>query len=435
MKTDRFGLSVSTVQQSVIDALDHFSTQLLQNGTQAGDILEAAKTHPENVLLNCHSGILFLYTHDDMDSAKAVPFLQTAEKGLKDCHEREQLHYQAAKAWYAKDHEAALSLYEKITTLWPRDCVAAKFAEWLLYCMGQACYADRFLRITSCMYPHNLQEPGFLATHSFALELNHQLDESIGIAEDALALEPITPWAQHTIAHTLMAKSEIQRGIQLMEAYQPTWKNVLPPLVGHLTWHLDLFYLANLDEKNVLQHFSPGIWGNMPELSLEQIDAIALLWRMEMADMTQDDLLKKVTAKLGPHVYQQYIGFDTAHYVYALARAGETQAAQQVIHKAIEYAHTRPEAAQKLWLSICVPLFQGIFAYAQGHYQAAYNLLVPILPVLAQVGGSDAQIEIFYQTAAISLLRAGRKDQGLAVMQQYFPYYLPTKLGNRWSNI
>lgn len=75
MKTDRFELQVSTDKQSVIDALNHFSTQLLQNGQGAGEILDAVKIDPDDLLLNCHSGILFLYTHDDADTVSGMDFL------------------------------------------------------------------------------------------------------------------------------------------------------------------------------------------------------------------------------------------------------------------------------------------------------------------------------------------------------------------------
>jgi tetratricopeptide (TPR) repeat protein len=434
MKTDSFGLPVSTDKQVVIDALDHFATQLLLNGTSAGKVIDAVKAHPDSLLLNCHSGILFLYTHDDADSAKTLPYLKAAEKSLNNSNHREKLHYQAACAWYAKDHDAAIAIYEKITQQWPRDCVAAKFAEWLFYCAGQPYYADRFLQMTTPMYAHNKNEPGFLAIHSFALELTQHYDQSLGIAEDALTLEPITPWAHHTVAHALMAKSDISRGIKMLETYKPTWEKILPPLAGHLNWHLTLFYLANLDEKNILTRFSPDVWGHMPEVSLEQIDAVSLLWRMEMADMPHDDLLNKVTEKLGPHVYQHYIGFDTAHYVYALSRMGNIEATEKIIREAIDYAHTLQPSYKNIWLNICVPLFKGTYAFAQKHYKEACTHLTPILPLIAAVGGSDAQIELFYQTAAISLLRAGQKDKAQAVIKQYLPYYIPTKLGEKWSN-
>ncbi|HLF66894.1 MAG TPA: tetratricopeptide repeat protein, partial [Gammaproteobacteria bacterium] len=209
-------------------------------------------------------------------------------------------------------------------------------------------------------------------------------------------------------------------------------KKILPPLAGHLTWHLALFYLAQLDEQKVLAQFSPGIWGGMPELSLEQIDAIALLWRMELADMPQDHLLKQVTEKLGQHVYQQYIGFDTAHYVYALARMGHTESVQKIITAAQAFAQHSAPAYQELWLNSGVPLFKGISAFAQGHYKEANLHFAMILPIMAQVGGSDAQIEVFYQTAMVSLLRAGEKDKAHVLLKQYLPYYVPTKIGQRW---
>ncbi len=422
---DYFGLEASTGNTTVIDAINHFSQALLMSGSDGAKVFDAAKENPESILLNCFAAALFLYCHDDKDHSHSVDYLKKAKSLIPSSNERERLYYKAVQAWYDRDHETALDTFELITQKWPRDCVAAKFAEWLFYCLGQKYHAKRFLNMTTPMYELNKNEPGFLATHSFALELNGHYAQSLEMAEQALSLEKVTPWAHHTIGHALLLSSKIDQGIAKLESFKPLWKGTLPPLCGHNTWHLSLFYLANRNEDKCLELFSPGIWGGAPGLSLEQIDAISLLWRMEMAGFSQDKLLENVAKELGEHVYQQYIPFDNAHYVYALAKTGHHQAVQ----KAIDSIKTHK---QPLWKNIALPMMQGIAAFAQEDYKMANHYFEPLTQDVLQMGGSDAQDELFLQTMMISLLRAGEKQKAAQFMQKHFPYYEKTVLGEYW---
>lgn len=433
MQQDRFGLSVSTNDARIIDAINHFSEQLLMSGSEGGKVCDAANAHPENVLLNCYATAIFLYAHDESDQIKAKSFLDAAKQALSNADAREKQHYDAVRTWYERGHLTAIEIYNNITREYPRDCVAAKFAEWLYYCMGQKFNAPHFLSMTEAMFPHNKSEPGFLATHSFALELSGRYDEAQKIAEKALAIEKITPWAHHTIAHVLLLKGNTDEGISKLESYQPLWKNTLPPLIGHNTWHLALFYLNNLNKEKCVALFSDDIWGSMPALSLEQLDAISLLWRMEMAGMPQDTLLKDVAAQLGEHVYQQFIPFDNAHYMYALARTGNTEAVEKSMTQIQSYAAKQTGAQHKLWHEIALPLVKGIAAYAQEDYSTANKHFDGLMPDVLKIGGSDAQDDLFLQAMMVSLLRSGQKEKAMQFMRANLSYYQGTALGKCWG--
>ena len=184
IKTAR-GLAVSTHSSDVINSIDHFSEQMLRAGLFAADILEAAPLHPDNVLIQTYSAAFYLYSQEHQTNVNAVPYLLQAEQHLKSANLREQLIYQAVRAWQRLDYEGALSILSSVVHLFPNDILALKFAEWLFYCKGQFYQGKRYLALCEQSAPRNQHDPHFLAMNSFALELCQHFDQAIIMAKKA----------------------------------------------------------------------------------------------------------------------------------------------------------------------------------------------------------------------------------------------------------
>lgn len=433
MKQDLYQLPVSTDSTQVIEALNHFHTQLLMSGKEGGKVLDAVKAHPESCLLNCYAAALLLYAQDSALDAKALKLLNHAETLLREVSERERLIFHAIKAWYRVDYELGLSLFIDITTQWPSDCTSGKMAEWLYYCTGQVYNAKPFLAMCETMYPHCKSNPGFLATHSFALELSGRYEEALDMALAALDLNPVTPWAHHTIGHVTLNTSKIDEGIALYKQYAPTWEFILPPLRGHLYWHYALYPIAKRDESAANVYYAGGMWGTSPDTVLEQIDSISYLWRMDMAGMPQDKKLLELVGHAGYHPFEFHHPFSNAHYMYALSRSGNHAGVEQMLAKAKQHIALATGNEQRLWKTVALPLLEGCAAFGKGEYGAAVTRLTPIMGSVTQVGGSDAQDELFYQAYLVSLLRSGQAKSAQKVLKGKLAHYIPTALGEYWQ--
>jgi hypothetical protein len=55
-----------------------------------------------------------------------------------------------------------------------------------------------------------------------------------------------------------------------------------------------------------------------------------------------------------------------------------------------------------------VPAAEGMLAHARGNHEGAVRALVPVLPRMAEIGGSHAQRDFFEQIADDALHRSGR---------------------------
>jgi hypothetical protein len=107
-----------------------------------------------------------------------------------------------------------------------------------------------------------------------------------------------------------------------MEAFLPLLATCGRPIHSHDAWHLALLHLEELDVTAAMRVFHAHIWGITPDFVVEQLDAIALLWRIEMAGTAMDGQWPSIADHVAGRATETFMPFMNAHYVYALARAG-----------------------------------------------------------------------------------------------------------------
>ncbi|WP_454782038.1 tetratricopeptide repeat protein [Legionella sp. WA2022007384] len=431
METNR-GLSVTTQSVQVIESINHFHQQVLGAGKEPHFILDAVKNNPDNLLLQVYTAAFYLYGQTDPATALAKKHLEHAEKLLSSVNLREQLSYQAVKAWMNLEYETAITILTALTALYPRDTLAAKFAEWLFYCSGQAYNGHHYLKFCERIAAHNQDESHFLAMHSFAAELSGHLSDAQRFAEQALILQPLTPWAHHTLAHIYLNTKNSSKGIAALETFRGSWEQISTLLRGHNSWHLALFYLT-LRQADKVMDLYPVIFGTSPEIITEQIDAISLLWRLDMAGLPQFDQFNIVANYLDDNPFTHYTGFNTVHYVYCLARLGKEDAVHKSLVSIENYAKTLPQGYnQSLWLSVILPLSKGIHAFVNNDFQLAYDCMTPCISRRTEIGGSDAQSEIIAQTYLLCLLHNKKNKAAKEFFNFHLAHYKGTPLAEFW---
>ncbi|MGQ3891210.1 tetratricopeptide repeat protein [Legionella sp. CNM-4043-24] len=427
------GLLVSTSSFDAIERINAFQHQILSAGARAEEILAAAAQHPDCLLIQTYAGAFYLFAQEDQASQTAQTYLLQAEKNLLKANEREKLSFQAINAWFRKDFECAATLFSAIAMLYPRDTLALKLAEWMFYCCGQAFNARRYLHLCESVAHENQGDPWFLSCYSFALELSGKYSEAKAVAEKAMSIETVTPWAQHSMAHIYLMTGQRENGLRFMHQVRPSWKDIMPLMRGHNAWHLALFYLAGRDEQSVLDLYRSDVWGNMPDTILEQVDAISMLWRMDLAGLAQDTLFKDVAARIARHPMDCFTGFNAVHFIYCLARAGDGSTLQQALTHIEAFALSlTPGQFRKLWLEVIIPFCNALVAFVHKDYVHAHQLLQPIIADCFQLGGSDAQCELFLQTYLICLIACNKQKEARLFFERHLSHYKNSELENYW---
>ncbi len=406
-----------------VAAIEEFEVNLLGLTPHVGRIFDHAKNFAQTPLIQAYAALAMLYAQSQAGMLGAAGYLLTARRSLYGASTREVIFIEALEHFQRNEFNAALEKLERLTVDNPRDLVSAKVCEFLYYTNGQHYNGERFLWHMMRLRKANGAHPGFLSMLSFAFELSGRYDEARATAEQSLAQEPGQPWAHHTLAHVLIRTGQVEEGVREMERFAPFWSGCDRGIHAHNAWHWALFYLEQTDwtkAERVLRH---DIWGLNPESVGEQIDAIALLWRMDMAGQLVDDVWDEVVKLSAPHAGECLIPFLEGQFTYALARSGQQEAANDAVSRARVRAEQNNVEAREIWRPVGADFVDACACWGRGDAARAVELIEPIVDRLPMVGGSDAQDDLFRLAHFNALAESGRK----ADARRYFDLIVPAK--------
>ena len=409
---DARGLDVTTDDATAVAAADDFAARLLRLDQGVEAILDAAKRWPDTPIVQLYAATFWLYGQTD-------GALETAAVHLRACdalsmNTRERALHRALALWHGNDNLRAVEAMEAITTGWPSDLLTAKIAEFLYYVLGQQYMGPRFRAHMRRLEGAHAEDPDFLAMTAFASELCSDYAAAEAVAERALAIEPRNPWAQHALSHVLIRQGRVAEGLARLESFLPLLATCGRPIHCHDAWHLALLHLEQLDVAAAMRVFRTHIWGITPDFVVEQLDAIALLWRIEMAAGPMDAQWPSIAEHIATRAIETFMPFMNSHYVYALARAGRADVVEAALAGVRARSTADDEEAKRVWAPVGRAVIEGAAAFGAGDRALAAAWLDPVMPMMTSIGGSDAQDDLFRQTYLRSLQAAGRHVEAAA---------------------
>lgn len=419
------GLILTAESPQAAAIVDAFEQHLLGLTPELDTIPAAAALYPETAMVQACAATYFLYGQDAASFAQADTFLNRAEALVQEHGtEREARFIRALRLIYGGLFLDALELLEEQTRHFPRDLLAAKVAEFLYYFLGQQYNGHRFRSHMERLEKGNSGSAGYWSMRSFATELCGDFHLAQEEAERSLAIDPRQPWAHHTLAHILSRQGNAAQGIAEMEARLPIWRQCNRGIHSHNAWHLGLLYLDDLEFARIDKLIDSDLWGIAPDTVFEQLDTIALLWRLDLVGKARDDLWPEVAEKVVPHSGECLTPFIEGHYAYALARGGQPEAAERATRHAAARAELDDALGREVWAAVGAPFVQACAEFGAGQTAVGANRLEPLLHELPKVGGSDAQDDLFRQATIAGLRDAGRTQDAHAVYDRSY--------GHKW---
>jgi hypothetical protein len=410
MQRDYLGNPVTGDQDATLRVLDDFIEGFLAYERRAERILEASEADPESCLANVYSGFLWMLLEASEGPARAQKFLQAAERAATAASRREQLNVAVLGAWVADDVPLALKLCDQISDEFPRDLVIVKIHQYLEFNRGNS---PAMLKVALKVLEANADVAYAHGMAAFAYEQCHLLTEAEEAAQRALSLRAKEPWAQHTLAHVALTLGRIDAGSQFLEGVADTWTGLNSFMLTHLWWHLALFYISQGRDADALDAFDRHCWGISKTYSQDQIGAISLLARLELAGIDVGSRWEDVAENLQARATDTVQPFLTLQYLYGLARAGRPEAAT-LIATVRQFALSAPAYSRQTWREVALPAAEGLYEYARSDFGGAWRHLTTAMPRLVEVGGSHAQRDLFDQI----FLDATLKSEHLVEAQQ-----------------
>ena len=424
MQLDILGNPVTAAREAALRGVNDFVEGYLAYETRAENILAAADAAPECNLANVYAGLLWMFLEAPDAALRASQYLAAAELTAPAATRREQLNTALLRAWVADDMPQTLRLCEQLGDEFPRDLVAVKTHQYFEFNRGNS---PAMLRAALKVLDRNADIPYIHGMTAFAYEQCHLLDEAEAAARTALDLRRKEPWAQHALAHVMLTRGRIDEGARFLEAMKDTWTGLNSFMVTHLWWHLALFYLSQGLGERVLQIYDRHCWAIAKNYSQDQIGAVSLLARMELAGIEVGERWQDLADHLAARAHDMVLPFLTLQYLYGLARAGRVEADALLRSVRTTAAEAAP-FVREVWQEVALPACEGLYAYAQGDFERAWRQLSSSMPRMVEAGGSHAQRDLFEQILLDAAIRSGRltsAQQQLELRRQSDPDGVP----------
>jgi hypothetical protein len=401
MWCDSLGNPLTLDNGESVGAIDDFVEGFIASEARAVNIVAAAANDPSPMVQACAAAVhMFAESRDAPVNAR--PFIDAALANASRATVREQRFIEAVRAWVGGDIPRAIELHEEQAREHPRDLASVKLGQYHLFNIGDSA---AMLRLALAALPHASDVPYLHGMAAFAWEQCHRLDEADAAARKAIGMRRKEPWAHHALAHVLLTQGRNREGHAFMQDVSDTWTGLNSFMVTHNWWHQALFALALQDHAQALRLYDHQVWGVAKDYSQDQINAVSLLARLELAGVDVGERWQDVADYLAPRLQDHVLPFLDVQYLYGLARAGRPQA--QLLMRNIEsHAARAPAHSQAVWQRVALPAARGLLAHAAGDWAGAAEQLGLALPQLEQIGGSHAQRDLFVRVHRDALARA-----------------------------
>jgi hypothetical protein len=402
MWTDVLGNPVTLDDPASLAPLNDFVEGFIASEARAADILLAQEDGSAIVQACCAALHMFAETRDA--PANARPFIARAQASASGASGREQRFVAAVAAWVADDVPASIALLEEQVRLFPRDLVALKLAHYHLFNRGDC---PGMLRVALDALAGAADVPYLHGMLAFAWEQCHFLEQAEAAARRAIELRRKEPWAHHALAHVMLTQGRLAEGHAFLKEMSPTWTGLNSFMVTHNWWHQALFAIELDRPDEVLAIFDRHVWTEARGYSQDQINAVSLLARAELAGIDVGGRWQEVGDHLAQREHDQVLPFLDLQYLYGLARAGRAAQAQALLVAIERHAARRTGEQATVWQRVCVPAARGLLAHANGDWKTTVEALGHALPRMLEIGGSHAQRDLFTQIHLDALVKGG----------------------------
>ena len=319
---------------------------------------------------------------------------------------------------HGKGTEAIGLVHEHLDDF-PTDTLAMRVAQrlYMLGCFGAGVpdFPNHLMAMMRKVAPANGDDWAFLGQYSFAHHETNQPEKAMDLATRSLEGNPQNAVACHSVTHSYFEQGDAANGGRWLGDWLDGFDR-RASYNTHLSWHLALFELAQGRYSQALElyetHIRPGVQArNLANLQ----DAASLMWRLQVYsgeepgkpwDEVRDLAMPAAT---GPGA-----AFRDCHAALAFAGAGDAEATQQLVNRLTEQGGNGDDLSREMSL----PIALGAAAFAAGDYDEAANLMGPTYPMLARIGGSHAQREVFEDTLLETYIRAGRYDEAKSMLDE-----------------
>lgn len=171
-------------------------------------------------------------------------------------------------------------------------------------------------------------------------------------------------------------------------------------LACHNYWHWALYLIEKGEYEAALtiydNHILPSLRAN--GTMLDAVDNCSMLYRLQMEGVSVGERWQDVLPVTKKHSRDHILLFNDAHFLMASLGAQDPQTTQELLTTLQDVIESPGENCQHLLArDVGLPLCQALVEAQNGNPDRVVELLLPIRYRIVQIGGSNAQRDIFNQ--------------------------------------
>ncbi len=421
MKQDVFGQTVSLTRDATVADWSATQRAFLAHGaatpTHLARVLEA---EPDFALAHAVQGLFYLLLGRRELVEPARTALATAQSAAlrSGATERERHYLAALEAWLAGAPSRAVAEMERVLESDPTDPLAMKLSQAIRFVLGDAggmrASAERLLLAYE---PDHPARGYLLGCHAFALEETGAYEQAEIAGRQALWLAPDDAWGLHAVAHVHDMTGRARQGLQWLTGREEAWAHC-NNFRFHVWWHKALMHLDQGEIDEVLDLYDREIRAERTDDYRDISNGVSLLMRLELEGVDVGDRWEEMAELSARRTEDGCLIFADLHYLLALARTDRQAESRRLIRR---IHHDARNSADEVGVRMGVPgcdAAEGLAAFTEGRFEAAFVLLCRVMPQMQHAGGSHAQRDVFERITIDAGLRAGRVDAAELLLKE-----------------
>lgn len=309
----------------------------------------------------------------------------------------ERKHVQAMHQWSKGNMKKASLVWEDILTEKPTDVLALKFAHDTYFYLG--CLPDMRDSVARVLPQWKKSMPlysylyGMLA---FGQEETNLFTEAEKSALKALSLNKRDAWATHAFSHVNEMLGRQKQGSDFLEKTETDWASC-GMLACHNYWHWAVYHIERGNYEDAIGIYENAIYPRFTKSGamLDIVDAVSLLYRLEFEGISCSDKWKEAFEICQPHKDDHILSFNDAHIMMTCMGSNNQEEAQIFLQSLQNFINNGEGDNRNISENVGKAICEAIFAYKNGDFELAVDLLMSIRYQIVTIGGSNAQRDVF----------------------------------------
>lgn len=253
---------------------------------------------------------------------------------------------------------------------------------------------------------------------SFANEESGYFNEAEYYGRAAVEIDATDVWGAHAVAHVLLMKGEIKKGIDWLQDLCGNWGHA-NQMRHHLWWHFCLFLLelAEFDQiiellDTEIRNLDSPLVKESPAATIDINNYSSLLMRLELYGVDVSPHWLKLAEICANRVSNYGSAFSNIHDMMVLCGCGKFTLAKDLLAGLKQKFSSRDQVSSLAlsYRTVGIPVCEAILAHRKRDYSRVLTVLGDVRHQLHLMGASHAQRDVFYHMLVYAADRSQRDD-------------------------